>query len=361
MPHRDGGQSWVYLNRGGATFPQAARVPFGPADAHIRMAEASDLNGDGRLDIVAIDEGAGVFVFFGESDGTFSTGLRVGDGGVTPYALAVGDLDGDGAVDIIVGHVEAPSTVLWNDGTGRRYTPLRVGDAEGAVYGIAIADLDGDGRLDLAMARSDAPNVVYFADAAGSRERAAGGISALQRASGAVVAASPASARWLERGGSYPDDPQHGVALPFPPVPDVRTIADGEVLRVWSLAMTAHFTAGHTPGGTTWSWRSCEGERCVDIVYADSQTPVSADGFRFTDSRTYPSGVDDFAHGLAVLDRLPCDLLLTPHPSASGLFARVEARDRGDAEALLDAGACRRYAATARRQLAKRLAAESEG
>ena len=34
-------------------------------------------------------------------------------------------------------------------------------------------------------------------------------------------------------------------------------------------------TPGHSPGGTTWSWRSCEDGRCVDAVYADSQTPVS--------------------------------------------------------------------------------------
>lgn len=187
----------------------------------------------------------------------------------------------------------------------------------------------------------------------------AGGIAALQRASRAVVAASPASARWLERGGSYPDDPQYGVALSFPPVHGVRIIADGEELRVGPLAMTAHFTAGHTPGGTTWSWRSCEGGRCVDVVYADSQTPVSADGFRFTDSRTYPGALDDFAHGLAVLERLPCDLLLTPHPAASDLFERLEARDAGKADALLDPDACRRYAATARQQLAKRVAAEA--
>ncbi len=162
VPYRDRGQSYVYLNAGNATFSDTRRVPFGPPDARIRMAEAADLNGDGVLDIVAIDEDRGVAVYFGQKDGTFSSSVEVADGKVTPYALAVSDLNGDGRIDIVVGHVEAPSTIYFNDGSGRHYTPVQFGDNKGAVYGFAIADLDQDGRLDIAVARSDAPNVVYF-------------------------------------------------------------------------------------------------------------------------------------------------------------------------------------------------------
>ena len=162
VPHRDGGQSYVYLNGGNATFSNLRRVPFGPPDAAFRMAEAVDLDGDGSLDIVASDERRGVAVYFGQ-DGAFSSGIAIDDGKVTPYALTGSDLNGDGKVDVIVGHVEAPSTVYFNDGSGRHYSPVHFGDAKGAVYGFAIADLDHDGLLDIAVARSDAPNVVYFA------------------------------------------------------------------------------------------------------------------------------------------------------------------------------------------------------
>jgi metallo-beta-lactamase class B len=187
----------------------------------------------------------------------------------------------------------------------------------------------------------------------------AGGIAALQRASRATVAASPASARVLERGTSGDDDPQYGVLLPFPAVPAVRVLADGETVRVGRLALTAHFTPGHTPGGTSWSWRSCAQRRCVEIVYADSQTPVSAAGFTFTRSRTYPSAIQDFERGFAVLERLRCDVLLTPHPGASALWERLAARPGSGAPALVDPTACRRYAAAARRQLARRVASEA--
>ncbi|MFL5575667.1 MAG: subclass B3 metallo-beta-lactamase [Gemmatimonadaceae bacterium] len=186
----------------------------------------------------------------------------------------------------------------------------------------------------------------------------AGGLAELQRRSGAVVAASAPSAEVLERGTSGPDDPQYGILPAIAPIASVRVVADGETVHVGPLALTAHLTPGHTHGGTTWSWRSCEGERCEDLVYADSQTPVSAEGFLFTRSAAYPGALADFAKGLAVLDRLPCGILLTPHPDASGLWARLARRDAGDANALVDPSACRRYAASARERLAQRVERE---
>lgn len=163
VPHRDGGQSYVYLNREPkGAFSDSGRVPFGPADATIRMAEAADLNRDGLLDIVTIDERRGVAVYFGQRDGTFASGFVVGESKKAPYALAVGDLDRDGNIDIVVGYVEAPSTIFFNDGTGRRFTRVDFGDNKGTVYGFAIGDLDRDGTQDIAVARSDAQNVVYF-------------------------------------------------------------------------------------------------------------------------------------------------------------------------------------------------------
>ncbi|MBA3885311.1 MAG: subclass B3 metallo-beta-lactamase [Acidobacteria bacterium] len=179
----------------------------------------------------------------------------------------------------------------------------------------------------------------------------AGGIAALQRASGARVAASPASARVLKSGTALPEEPQHGLLFDMPPVPAIEGLTDGQTLRVGRLALTAHFTGGHSPGGTSWSWESCEGDRCLAFVYADSLTPVSADEYQFSRN---PSVVADFERSYAVLERASCDVLLTPHPAASALWERVASRPDG----LVDGEACRRYAATGRRQLEERLARE---
>lgn len=162
VPHRDGGQSHIYLNASRGDALSFSAVPFGPADATIRSSAAVDLDRDGLIDIVAIDEQRGLFAFFGLGGDKWSAAVPIGARGRTPYALAVGDLDSGGTIDVIVGHVEAPGTVFFNDGSGRRFTAVDFGDGKGTAYGFDIADLDKDGRLDIAMARSDAPNVVYF-------------------------------------------------------------------------------------------------------------------------------------------------------------------------------------------------------
>jgi len=188
----------------------------------------------------------------------------------------------------------------------------------------------------------------------------AAGIAPLQRFSGARVAASPQSAEVLRRGSLSQDDPQHDILPPpMQPVPKVEVISDGQTLRVGPLALTAHFTPGHTPGGTSWSWTSCEQQRCLHIVYADSLTAVSADNYRFTD---HPDLVAGFEKSFTVLETIPCDILLTPHPGFSNILGRLEARDKGGKpDAFIEAGACKKLAEASRRDLAKRLAQEKTG
>ena len=191
----------------------------------------------------------------------------------------------------------------------------------------------------------------------------AGGIAFVQRASGARVAARPSSAAVLQRGEVGPDDPQYGIALRYPAVTGTRIerVGDGDTVRVGPLSMFAYATGGHTPGGTSWSWRSCDGAMCLDFVYADSQTPVSAEGFLFTNSVTYPGALDDFARGHSTIESLTCDVIITPHPGASRLWERVRRMDREGVSALRDREGCRRYAANAREQLRQRIVRESAG
>jgi metallo-beta-lactamase class B len=189
----------------------------------------------------------------------------------------------------------------------------------------------------------------------------AGGIAELQRLSGAKVAATDWSARALRDGRSGPEDPQHGALAPFPAVANVGVLKAGETLRVGSIAVTAHSTGGHTPGGTSWTWQSCERRRCLNMVYADSLTPISAEGFKFTGSREYPGALADFEKAFATVEALSCDILLTPHPDATNLWARLKRRTSGEsADALIDAAACRHYVASARQRLAARVTDEKK-
>ena len=186
----------------------------------------------------------------------------------------------------------------------------------------------------------------------------AGGIGELQRLSGARVAASAPAAKVLMDGKSGPDDPQFGILPPLERVARVEVVKDGGTLKVGSLSVTVHDTPGHTPGGTSWSWQSCEGARCLNMVYADSLSPVSADSFLFTRTTTYPTVLQDFEKSYRTLEALPCDVVVTPHPGFTNLFDKLAEREAGKADALVDAGACTRYAATGRKNLAQRVATE---
>ncbi len=156
----------------------------------------------------------------------------------------------------------------------------------------------------------------------------AGGVSALQRLSGARVGASASTATALRTGTITPDDPQAGFgeeANRFPKVSAVEELADGQVLRVGDIAITVHHIPSHAPGSTAYTWRSCAGTDCRNVVYADSLTSVSAPGFRFSAN---PALVATFRKSIAKVAALPCDILIAPHPSfAVGKTCRTYAED----------------------------------
>lgn len=178
----------------------------------------------------------------------------------------------------------------------------------------------------------------------------AGGIAELKRLTGARLVARAEARAGLESGRTDPTDPQFGTIGDFEGARVDRIIADGETLRVGRLVLTAQATPGHTQGGTSWTWRSCAGMDCRAFAYADSLSAVGPDSYRFAD---HHERVAPFRATFARVAALPCDVLITPHPSASNLFARIA----GEAP-LRDANACRAYAGTARRRLDERLARE---
>lgn len=184
-----------------------------------------------------------------------------------------------------------------------------------------------------------------------------GGVAALARLSGAQVAASPHAAGVLRAGMVGNDDPQVGFGeeMRFPRVSRVKELKDGEAIRLGGVAVFARHTPGHTPGGVTWTWKSCEGKRCLDVVYADSLNAVSAPGFRFHGDE---ARLAVFRRTFDRVAALPCDILLAAHPNNARLFERLAGR-ASNPDALVDTGACKRYVDEARARLDKRLGEEA--
>lgn len=180
-----------------------------------------------------------------------------------------------------------------------------------------------------------------------------GALAELQRRSGAVYHAAPAAAETMRTGRSTPGDPQYGVADAFEPVTIGGVIRDGIPEELGAVSITPIPTPGHTPGAMSWQWESCERGECRTIVYADSLSPVSADEYRFSDHADLVSSYRASLKRIAALD---CDILITPHPSASDMRARLA----GEAP-WIDPQGCTSYAAGIEKRLDERLAKELNG
>jgi metallo-beta-lactamase class B len=186
----------------------------------------------------------------------------------------------------------------------------------------------------------------------------AGGIAQLKRLTGAQVMVSPWSAKVFITGQPGRDDQQFGILHPIAKIAPFGVLYNGQTVHVGPLALTAHFTPGHTPGGTTWNWQSCENGRCLNVVYIDSLSTSAAPDFRFSD---HPALLKDFEKSFAIVAALPCDIVLTPHPDIFKTMERLTRREKGEADAFIDSNACRTVAEGFRANLQKRLAKESAG
>ncbi|MGZ5198760.1 MAG: subclass B3 metallo-beta-lactamase [Telluria sp.] len=186
-----------------------------------------------------------------------------------------------------------------------------------------------------------------------------GGIAALQRASGAQVVASAWSAKEMAAGANIEGDPQYDPADPIhiEKITKVRIVADGETVSVGPLKLTAHLTPGHTPGSTAWTWQSCQQGQCSNIVYADSLTPVSSDGFHFTGDASHPDLTASFRASIAKLGALPCDVVVSTHPGFTDTFEKLAARTP-DHNTFVAPGACKALAQSSARNLEERIASE---
>ena len=178
-----------------------------------------------------------------------------------------------------------------------------------------------------------------------------GGMARLQQLTGARLYAPAPAAEVFKTGAAAPEDPQAGMHQPFPAARVDRVVKDGENVRLGNLQLTAIATPGHTAGAMSWRWESCDGGVCRTMVFADSLTPVSRDDYKFGD---HPDVVATFRASIAKVAASRCEILLTPHPSASAMKERMTGN-----QPLFDTGACRNYAAALTKRLDDRLAKEA--
>jgi metallo-beta-lactamase class B len=180
----------------------------------------------------------------------------------------------------------------------------------------------------------------------------AGGLSKLKQISGGKFATREAARLGMEKGLPVVDDPQHGLHPAFPGIKADLILRDGQSLQIGKQGISVIATPGHSPGGTSYTWKSCDRNICRRIVYADSLNAVSADAYRFTD---HPAYVATLRGSMAKIEAIKdCDIMISPHPFQSDFFERLAGE-----KPLVDPKGCATYAGSARQRLDIRLAKET--
>lgn len=155
----------------------------------------------------------------------------------------------------------------------------------------------------------------------------AGGLRELQRASGAQLWVSEGDADIMKSGGATDRGfgflRQLGVGRFDAPRVD-HEFRDGDTVRVGPLAVTAHVTAGHTPGCTTWSFPVRDGDR--DLLAVDVCSLSLLPFMKFTAPESYPGIRTDFEHSFRTLRSLPADIFLGSHASFFDMQRKRKAR-----------------------------------
>ncbi|MEQ1496201.1 MAG: MBL fold metallo-hydrolase, partial [Novosphingobium sp.] len=180
-----------------------------------------------------------------------------------------------------------------------------------------------------------------------------GGMSTIQQTTGARLLVSPGAAKAMQTGKADPEDPQAALLARYPMAPARvdRVLRSGGSLTLGGTRFTMHANPTHSPGSASWTWQSCESGKCLAIAYADSISTISSDDYHFT---RHPERVEAARAGLRVIEALPCDLLLTPHPVSSNLLDRLSGK-----APLVGPRACIAHAANGSNGLAKRLEREA--
>jgi metallo-beta-lactamase class B len=171
-----------------------------------------------------------------------------------------------------------------------------------------------------------------------------GGLAELKRLTGAKVVAVAAERPDLEAGRTI-GRPELGT---FPAVKVDRIVRDRGQLRLGDTVLTAHLTAGHTRGCTSWSGRAGK----YTILFACSLTVA---GQNLIDDNAYPEAAEDFRRTFDKLAGMKADIFLNFHPEFFDMEGKRTRQKAGASEAFVDPGELPRQVERARQGFLKEL------
>jgi metallo-beta-lactamase class B len=170
-----------------------------------------------------------------------------------------------------------------------------------------------------------------------------GGSAEVKKLTGAQYMVMDSDVGVVESGGKsdfqYGGDP----TLAYHATKVDRALHDDDEVRLGDTTLTAHKTAGHTRGCTTWSLRVREAGKTYDVVIVGS--PNVNPGYKLVNNAGYPEIAADYARGFRVLKSLPCDVFLGAHGSYYGMEAKYAKLSAGGTNPYIDQEGYKNYVA----------------
>ena len=147
----------------------------------------------------------------------------------------------------------------------------------------------------------------------------------------------------VETGGR--DDFQYAndKSMHFPPAHVDRVLHDGDTVSLGGTTLTAHLTAGHTKGTTTWTLDEPLAGGTMHVVIVGS--PNVNPGYKLVGNKAYPQIAADYERGFQVLRGLPCDVFLGAHGGYFGLVEKYARWKAGDKNGFVDPAGYKAYIA----------------
>jgi metallo-beta-lactamase class B len=169
------------------------------------------------------------------------------------------------------------------------------------------------------------------------------GSAEIKRITGAKYEVMAPDVSVVESGGRTDFQYARDKSMNFQPAHVDRVLHDGDEVSFGGTVLTAHLTAGHTRGTTTWTLDEVENGRKQHVVIVGS--PNVNPGYKLVHNATYPQIAADYRHEFQVLNNLPCDIFLGAHGGYFGLKEKYERWKRGNRKAFIDPAGYKTYIA----------------
>jgi len=184
-----------------------------------------------------------------------------------------------------------------------------------------------------------------------------GGSAEIIKLTGAKYEVMDGDAQVVESGGKKDFAYSANLTMRYPPTKVDRVLHDGDTVSLGGTVLTAHLTAGHTKGTTTWTLDEREGGRLLHVVILGG--PTLNDSYKLVGNREYPQIADDYKREFVVLRALPCDVFLGAHGVYFGLLEKYARWKAGDRDAFIDAAGYKAYVAERQQEFEAELARQA--